>query len=214
MASDQYFVDEQPSVRGGPSATGANPSSGNIGGMMKQDMGPLPLWGWIAVAVAAVFIYRRLSSSGSSSGTSAGVSDSESLSPSQAMGGVFLLPSSGGGTGGASSSSNTSSTVDANKAATLLAQQIWNQSAMHASDPGMTLEPLAGNGSGGGFVGNPKLLNQVKTGEFMADNAAKSQLGLPYFTGKFDSAGNAAVYDPSNGSTAYINPTTGKVFSS
>ncbi|MBS0175746.1 MAG: hypothetical protein JSR64_17040 [Nitrospira sp.] len=213
---DRYFVDEKPEVRHGPPATGSTEHK-SVGGMFKQQAGPLPVWGWLAVAVVGVFLWRRISGSGGSS--SAVVSGAGSTSPAvyPSMGGVFLLPGSGGGVGGASGSAQPDSAVNA------LAQALWDNSTLSAGNQDMSLvpptpsyqyNPQSESSDNAGFyqtlASQPTQTDRVALGQFYADNAAKSQLGLPYFTGQFVN-GNPAVYNPSTGVTNYVNMQTGGV---
>lgn len=51
-------------------------SEGSPMSALGEDMGPLPVWGWIAVAVGAVFLYRRMAGKG---GLSASTSPTATL---------------------------------------------------------------------------------------------------------------------------------------
>lgn len=69
------------------------PKSGGGGSFLTQKAGPLPVWGWLVVAVVGIYLYRRISGSSSSSGSSGTVNiPSETL---QTPGGSYSGPVGG-----------------------------------------------------------------------------------------------------------------------
>lgn len=65
------------------------------GGVFAQKAGPLPVWGWAAVAVAAVFLWRRIAG-GAGDKKADATSSAPVPFPTGGVGGVFLIPQSAG----------------------------------------------------------------------------------------------------------------------
>ena len=81
-------------------APASKPPAGKGGGsFFTNKVGPLPMWGWIAVAVVGVIIYRKVSGSGSGSSSTSGTtsaSDQAALLNSQAAADYASLTTAGG----------------------------------------------------------------------------------------------------------------------
>ena len=193
--ADQYFVDDKPSVRGGPPATGSKPKN-----TLQKQAGPLPVYGWIIVGVAAIFLYRRINQSGSSSTDLGAVAPS----PSQQMGGVFLLPGSGGG-----AATGTAASGGATVPAALAVDQL-TKAYDHDLDPAAQ----STNAQLASFYSNTFAKTPVSQrpalAQFFASNAANKNLQLPYLTGTFSPHGWAQQVDPTNNRQRYIDHVTGK----
>lgn len=70
------------------------PKSSAPGGL-GDNLGPLPVWGWAVVAIAAVFLWRRISGPSSAAAPTATLGTNYPQGPS--LGGVFLIPNGSGG---------------------------------------------------------------------------------------------------------------------
>jgi hypothetical protein len=81
-------------------APASKPPAGKGGGsFFTNKVGPLPMWGWIAVAVVGVIIYRKVSGSGSGSSSTSGTtsaSDQAALLNAQAAADYASLTTAGG----------------------------------------------------------------------------------------------------------------------
>ena len=74
------------------------PAGKGGGSFFTNKVGPLPMWGWIAVAVVGIIIYRKVSGGGSSSSTSGttSASDQAALLNAQAAADYASLTTAGG----------------------------------------------------------------------------------------------------------------------
>lgn len=89
MARDPYDQDDED--RAAPKGQTAKSIS------VSQNIGPLPVWGWGAVLVAAVFLWRRIG--GGASAQQAGAATGMTAPAyTPATGGVYLLPNGTGST--------------------------------------------------------------------------------------------------------------------
>lgn len=87
MPRDPYDDEERP-----------EPRKAAAGGLsITQNLGPLPVWGWGAVVIAAVFLWRRIG--GTPKGqAAAAVAGATAPAYTPATGGVYLLPGANAGT--------------------------------------------------------------------------------------------------------------------
>lgn len=103
------------------------PSSGGKLSLTKK-IGPLPMWGWIAVAVVGVILYRKLSGSSSSTAAQTGATSTNATVPTETvttaagtysgpvgydpLGGSGSSGDSGSGSSGGSGSTGTTTPTD------------------------------------------------------------------------------------------------------
>jgi hypothetical protein len=69
---------------------------------ITKNVGPLPVWGWGAVIIAAVFLWRRIGGGANPAAAAATVTGPQPPAYTPATGGVYLLPGTNpapGGTG-------------------------------------------------------------------------------------------------------------------
>jgi len=151
-------------------------------------MGPLPTWGWLAVAVGGIFLYRRMTGGGGASGTGAGIDPATGLpygtDPTTGLpygaaaggnvGGVFLLPAAGSSPAGSTTAPTTTTAAPADPFAAYQSTYAADQ----ASISGLTAS------------------GQYGTNLFLSRNAAAATLGLPHVIGQ---AGNAFILNPATG---------------
>lgn len=155
---------------------GDPPEPRSAGNIFTEDLGPLPVWGWLVVAVAAVFLYRKIVGGGSSSSSS-----SSSPYPA-AQGSVVVIPSAAGPAapgGGIASSADVGTAYQyESKLVDQLATDIYQKGpgAIAPSIAGVSLYPFS-----------DPMAN--------ARNIASQQLGLPYVNGA------GAVVNPGTGQT-------------
>jgi hypothetical protein len=84
MPPDPYDDDDERQPRRSSSATS------NLS--VTKDVGPLPVWGWFAVAVAAVYLWRKIGGKGGATTTAAQATGMTAPGYSPANSGVYLLP--------------------------------------------------------------------------------------------------------------------------
>lgn len=108
-----------------PTKKGAPPAHGSghgLGAALTTKYGPLPLWGWIGVAVVGFLLYRKLTGSSSSTAATAATTGTSTTQPTEtvttpygsytgpAQGGIpssVLGPTGGGNGGGGAGAGNT-----------------------------------------------------------------------------------------------------------
>jgi hypothetical protein len=181
------MADDKPKVKDGPPATTGGKASGGIG-VLAKPAGPLPVYGWLAVGVAAIFLYRKLygSSAGAASAT-------PSDATSTGAGAVYIVPGSGPGGG----TSNPVSQVPTKAGATIPVATAIDLVANYNKKVGS--QPL--NAAGKQFLNQLSKLPtaQEKAAEdFFQHNNAARELNQPYFKGT-NSKGIPVLYNPVTG---------------
>lgn len=182
------MADNEPKVKDGPPATTGGKASGGIG-VLAKPAGPLPIYGWIAVGVAAIFLYRKLY--GSSSTANAAPSDATSTD----AGAVYIVPGSGPGV-----TSPPVSQVPTKAGATIPVATAIDLIAKNHMDR-ITNPPKPLNAAGKTFLVNlaklPKA-QELQAMNFFAHQQAAKELNQPYFKG-VNSKGIPVLYDPVTG---------------
>jgi hypothetical protein len=191
-AGSQYFGKPTTEESGSP------PAKGNV---LTQKMGPLPVWGWGAVALGAVLIGRKLFA-----GSAAAQSKTQTAAnyPQGGVGGVFLLPGQGGGAAGAApaptpgppgpSGAGFNPTPDTLRA-------IGHSLILFNN----TVNPQPLSPEGQAFLHSvASSPDPSATEDFITQNVARKALNLPYIVGA-GSWGNAGVLDPATGQVTALN---------
>lgn len=182
-----------PSHRGGPAATGTTPKKG--GTVLSQKMGPLPVWGWLLVLVGSYLVYRKLfggaGAASSASGTTPNYPTGNNIG-----GGVFLLPG-GAGAGGTQPPSNTPGSSPSQNEINALATALTNPGEPASAYPAFyAAQPQATKDFLNSVAQSPA---PASLESFFAQNVARQQLGLPYYT-------SGGLLNPSTGATVPTSP--------
>jgi hypothetical protein len=173
---------------------GDRPRGRAEGNFLTRDAGPLPVWGWLVVGVAAVFLYRAMVAPKPKAGDEAdeGAQPIGPPYPTGGVGGVFLIPSGSPGAPAAVPTPPAAST----SLATLVAQQgsqiarqivtgFHTPMGAQTPDDARNLAALASASAA-----------SPDTATFLRQTAARRQLGLPYVA---TGPGGAYIYNPATG---------------
>jgi hypothetical protein len=178
---------DTPPAKSKPPAKPAGPK-----GVLTGNVGPLPVWGWGVVAIAGVFLYRRIAGGGQTAAQAGTVPGAGGQSP------VVVVP----GGGGSFPQNPAQTTVVAGPTGVPTEVAVSALADSYRSGGGQK-PPL--NAAGRQFLqdlhANP---NQAQASDWFAGNMARRDLGLPYvIPGKGGS--NAWLYNPQTGTAIAAN---------
>lgn len=153
---------------------------------IAQPLGPLPVWGWGVVAVAAVFLWRRIAGGGAAASKS---QPQAANYPQGGVGGVFLLPGQGAAPAPSPGAPPTAAGIH-------VTPDVLRSLGHSLIEHNNTVNPQPVTPEGAAFLSN--LAGNYGAQDFITQNVARKALGLPYVVGA-GSWGAKGVMDPTTG---------------